>query len=268
MNRKAIISVCIAIPFLFSCQANGNIKNDQSKQLSESEPLNQPSNKDVEKEDNKEVTIDRKNITKTETVEGKTVIQNPNNVLILVNKQLHLPEDYKPTDLVRPKVPFSFGDQDIEKSYLRKIAAEHLEKMFKQAKNDGIEIFAVSGYRSYNRQVQVFQNQVAKSGEETALTLVAVPGQSEHQTGLAMDISAKSVGFDLVEEFENTVEGQWLSNNAYKFGFILRYPKGKEDVTGYSYEPWHFRYVGKEIAKIIYENNWTLEEYFAESKGI
>ena len=151
---------------------------------------------------------------------------------------------------------------------MRKEAADALEEMFKEAEKDGIYLFAVSGFRSYERQQAIFQNEVNTKGEELAKEAVAVPGQSEHQTGLSMDISAESVGFNLVEEFENTVEGKWLSENAHKFGFILRYPKGKETITGYKFEPWHFRYVGKDIAKIIYENNWTLEEFFEEAAAI
>ncbi|WP_338754766.1 M15 family metallopeptidase [Bacillus sp. FJAT-52991] len=195
-------------------------------------------------------------------VDGKAVIANPENVMALVNKEFALPGDYKPADLVRPNVPFSFGNQDIEKSYMRKEAAEAMEEMFQAAEADGIHLFAVSGYRSYERQQQILANQIAKVGEEKALEAVAPPGSSEHQTGLTMDISAESVQFDLVQSFETTPEGQWLEKNAHQFGFILRYPKNKEDITHYMYEPWHFRYVGKDAAKDIFENDWTLEEYF------
>ncbi|WP_238941990.1 M15 family metallopeptidase [Bacillus sp. REN10] len=201
-------------------------------------------------------------------VDGKAVITNPENVLALVNKQFALPGDYKPSDLVRPNVPFSFGNQDIEKSYMRKEAAEAMEEMFQAAEKEGIHLFAVSGYRSYERQEQILANQIAEVGEEKALEAVAPPGSSEHQTGLTMDISAESVQFDLVQEFETTTEGQWLAKNAHTFGFILRYPKNKEDITYYMYEPWHFRYVGKEAAKDIFENGWTLEEYFKNVKKI
>lgn len=195
-------------------------------------------------------------------VDGKLVIQNPDNILALVNKQYALPEDYAPADLVRPNVPFSFGNEDYEKAYLRKEAAEKLEEMFAAAREDGIELFAVSGYRSYQRQAQLFDIEVDKVGREAAELVVAYPGNSEHQSGLAMDISGRSVGFTLVEEFADTPEGQWLAENAHKYGFILRYPKGKENITGYKYEPWHFRYVGEEVAAIIYEKGITLEEYF------
>lgn len=195
-------------------------------------------------------------------VDGKLVIQNPDNLLALVNKQYALPEDYVPSDLVRPNVPFSFGNLDIEKAYLRKEAAEKLEAMFAAARADGIQLYAVSGYRSYQRQAQLFEIEVQKVGREAAELVVAFPGNSEHQSGLAMDISGASIDYVLTENFADTPEGRWLAENAHKYGFILRYPKGKENITGYSYEPWHFRYVGEEVAAIIYEKGITLEEYF------
>lgn len=230
----------------------------------EGDPIEGEENKgeDDGVEEKDEFTLEAEYFNEILEVDGKNVIQNPLNILALVNKQFSLPGDYQPVDLVRPNVSFSFGNQDVEKSYLRKEAAEKLEEMFNAAKLENIHLFAVSGYRSYNRQVEVFANAVARQGEEEAMKVVAVPGYSEHQTGLAMDISAPSVGYDLVEEFGQTAEGKWLRENAHRFGFILRYPKGKEHITGYSYEPWHFRYVGEKVAKIIYENDLTLEEYF------
>ena len=100
------------------------------------------------------------------------------------------------------------------------------------------------------------------------MLVVANPGFSEHQTGLAMDISSLSANRDLTEEFGETIEGKWLKENAHLFGFILRYPKGKESITGYQYEPWHFRYVGEKVAPIIFSKNLTLEEYFKKVEKI
>lgn len=195
-------------------------------------------------------------------VDGKSIIQNPLNILALVNKHYALPGDYSPDDLTRPKVSFSFGELDIEKSWLRKEAAKHLELMFEAATKENIELFAVSGYRSYDRQTAVFDAKAYQVGEAAAATVVAVPGFSEHQTGLAMDISSRSVDLELIEQFGDTMEGKWLAENAHKFGFILRYPEGKESITGYQYEPWHFRYVGVYAASAIFERQITLEEYF------
>jgi zinc D-Ala-D-Ala carboxypeptidase len=195
-------------------------------------------------------------------VDGRNIIQNPMNIVSLVNKEFGLPDGYIPEDLVRPNVEFSFGNQDIEKSYMREEAAKALEDMFNGAKKSGITLYAVSGYRSYDRQTVLFGAEVDRVGEEKAVQAVAYPGNSEHQTGLAMDISSKSADFLLTEEFGETKEGKWLKENAHLYGFILRYPEGKESITQYKYEPWHFRYVGIKSAKDIYVNDWTLEEYF------
>jgi D-alanyl-D-alanine carboxypeptidase len=201
-------------------------------------------------------------------VDGKSVIQNPTNVLALVNKHFFLPSTYIPNDLVRPNVEFSFTDLKLEKAYLRKEAALALEKMFKSANNSGIELVAVSGYRSYSRQKNLFDSEVNHVGTSQAEQAVAVPGSSEHQTGLAMDIAGKNNYSHLTDGFANTKEGKWLAENAHLYGFILRYPKGKEELTHYEYEPWHFRYVGVKAAAAIYKHNWTLEEYFQQVKKI
>ncbi|MGP7815944.1 M15 family metallopeptidase [Niallia sp. 01092] len=207
-------------------------------------------------------TLEASYFNEIKVVDGRNIIQNPTNTVSLVNKEFGLPDGYAPDDLVRPNVAFSFGDEKIEKSYLRKEAAKGLEDMFKEAKKAGINLYAVSGYRSFNRQTVLYDAEVQKVGKEKAIQAVAYPGNSEHQTGLAMDISSESSNFLLTDEFGKTKEGKWLSENAHRFGFILRYPQGKESVTGYKYEPWHFRYVGEKSAKDIYENGWTLEEYF------
>ena len=201
-------------------------------------------------------------------VDGKNIIQNPDNLMVMVNKVYSLPAKYQPNDLVRPKVSFSFGNEQIEKSLLRREAALALEKMFDAANDEGIELFAISGFRSYDRQDQILRAEIQYVGEEKAVEAVAMPGNSEHQTGLAMDISASSVGYRLTEQFAHTKEGQWIANEAHKFGYILRYPKGKEEITGYMYEPWHFRYVGVDAAAEMFENGWTLEEYFQIVKKI
>ncbi|HHV45325.1 MAG TPA: M15 family metallopeptidase [Tissierellia bacterium] len=192
--------------------------------------------------------------------DGKVIVDNTDDILVLVNKNRNLPSDYVPDDLVVPNVRFTFEGFD-EKKQMRKEAAEALEELFKAAEEEGIYLFAVSGYRSYNRQKYLFDTRAARDGFEEANKLTAYPGQSEHQTGLAMDVSCQSVGFDLTQKFGQTVEGIWLKENAHKFGFIIRYQEDKVDITGYSYEPWHIRYVGKEAAKEIYERNITLEEY-------
>ncbi|MCA1054518.1 M15 family metallopeptidase [Rossellomorea aquimaris] len=214
-----------------------------------------------------ELQLESQYFNNVKVVDGKQVIQNPANILALVNKEFALGE-YKPDDLVRPNVPFVFGDQDLEKAHMRQEAATALEKMFADAKSNQVYLTAISGYRSYEYQEMLLNREIQQFGKEKAVMAVAPPGQSEHQSGLAMDISSKNNGFQVNIEFGETKEGKWLAENAYKYGFILRYPEDKVDITQYQYEPWHFRYVGTEAAKVIHENDWTLEEYFQNVKKI
>lgn len=191
---------------------------------------------------------------------GITTVDNENDIEVVVNKKRKLPDGYHPNDLVVPNVHFSFSGI-VEKSYMRKEAADALENLFSLAQKDGIILYAVSGFRSYERQVEIYTNNVQANGQEATDKVSAQPGFSEHQTGLAMDVSSESNGFNLTESFADTKEGKWLAENAYRSGFIIRYLEGRETITGYSYEPWHIRYVG-DIAKTIYEQNTTLEEFF------
>ncbi|WP_346818131.1 M15 family metallopeptidase [Bacillus paramobilis] len=186
------------------------------------------------------------------------------SIQAVVNKEYGLPEDYMPEDLVVPNVPFSFSGT-VEKSHLRKEAAEALEKLFLLARQDGIQLNAVSGFRSYEYQRSLYANNVKKNGQEHTDRFSAKPGHSEHQTGLTMDVSSKSENNELELAFANTKEGKWLRDNAHRAGFIIRYPKGKENITGYAYEPWHIRYVG-DIAENIYKEKLTLEEYMNQRK--
>ncbi|MCM3129354.1 M15 family metallopeptidase [Paenibacillus provencensis] len=199
-----------------------------------------------------------------EVVGDKNVVTNPDAITVIVNKERSLPDGYEPTDLVEPDVPFSF-DEPHEKRHLRQEAADALEELFAAAEEDNIELRAVSGYRSYDRQVAVFNSSVERNGEEYALRVSAQPGKSEHQTGLSIDVSSPSVGNVLEEILGDTKEGKWLAEHAPEFGFIIRYLEGREETTGYIYEPWHIRYVGKELAPDIAASGLTLEEYFDEA---
>ena len=193
--------------------------------------------------------------------DGKEMVLNTDSILVLVNKVRNLPSSYAPGDLVKPNVRFSFSE-DVPKRYMRKPAARALEQLFRAASDAGHRLYGVSGYRSYATQKSIFERNVAQKGEEVANRTSARPGQSEHQTGLAMDISSAAVNYRLSTSFGDTPEGKWVRDHAYKYGFIIRYPKGKEHITGYSYEPWHLRYVGTEAAEYIHKNGLTLEEYF------
>ena len=194
--------------------------------------------------------------------DGSITIASPDTVDVVVNKNRKLPSNYRPDDLVVPNVKFAF-DGIQEKSHLRKEAAIALEKLFALAKQEGIVLHAISGFRSEKYQQTVYRRNVETQGQVQADKVSAKPGHSEHQTGLTMDVSANSVNNTLETQFANTIEGKWLKNNAHRAGFIIRYLKGKEHITGYSYEPWHIRYVG-DIAKEIYEKGITLEEYHNE----
>ncbi|MCL6456873.1 MAG: M15 family metallopeptidase [Gorillibacterium sp.] len=183
------------------------------------------------------------------------------SIAVLVNKQLALPDNYKPDDLVYPNVHFIFDDK-IEKRMMRKEAATALEDLFAGAEADGIFLGGVSAFRSQATQTVLFQNYVKKDGEEKAKMYSSVPGHSEHQTGLAIDVSG-STGVCAAEFcFEGTPEAEWLAAHAHEYGYIIRYLKGKEDITGFDYEPWHIRYVGTEMAADIYSRGITLEEYY------
>lgn len=197
------------------------------------------------------------------TSNGSVVLANPYEQLVLVNKDFALPEDYIPEDLVVPDIPFPF-EEDLPKKQMREIAAEPLEKMFQAAEEAGLELYAQSGYRSYERQDAIFASNAGQYGEEEANTFSARPGESEHQTGLTMDVTSPDAGFDLTVEFAETEEGRWVRENAADFGFIIRYPKGKEDITQYQYEPWHLRYVGEKAAKEMVEKDITFEEYLGQ----
>lgn len=186
---------------------------------------------------------------------------DPNSITVLVNKELSLPSDYVPADLVEPNISFSFNYYD-EKKLLKEEAADALEYLFAAASNEGVALNGVSAYRSYERQYEIFTNNVKVKGLDHTTKYSALPGYSEHQTGLSIDVSTKSCNNRLDASFANTKESEWLKENAHYYGFIIRYAEDKTAITGYSYEPWHIRYVGTALATYLYENNLCLEEYY------
>ena len=194
---------------------------------------------------------------------GISIITNSSSTIVLVNKKRELASTYAPTDLVKPNIPFSFSGES-PKKYMRKPAAAALEKLFAGAKKDDISLSGVSGYRSYATQKAIFNRNADLKGEAVANQTSAHPGQSEHQTGLAIDVSSASVNYELEQSFGKTKEGKWLKANAAQYGFIIRYGEGKEKLTGYSYEPWHIRYVGVYIAQEITKQGLTLEQYLSK----
>ena len=179
--------------------------------------------------------------------------------LFLVNRTYTLSSDYVPLDLTRPNVQMTSSNIK-----MRAEAAAALEEMFQAAKEEmGYTLVAVSGYRSYGQQSSIFSRKVENVGKKAAMLLVAPPGCSEHQLGLAMDLGCKR-NTSLTESFINTPEGAWVAENAHRFGYIIRYKEEWTEITGYSYEPWHVRYVGKAHAERIYELDIPLEYYIAQ----
>ncbi len=179
---------------------------------------------------------------------------NLNTNYLLVNKFNYLDSNYIPENL-------ELLDNSYAKSgiYLVKEAKDNIEKLISDAKNDGMNIRVISAYRSYSYQENLYNNYVKNDGVENADTYSARPGYSEHQTGLVVDVTR---AFDDFNNFENTNEYNWMLENAHNYGFILRYPKDKEDITTYSFEAWHYRYVGVELAQKIKASNLTFDEYY------
>ena len=185
----------------------------------------------------------------------KIPAKNKNTNKILVNKYYYLDEDYIPENLEKISTTYALSDMHMVKE-----AKEAFEEMAKAAKKEKLNIIAMSTYRSYEYQVDLYNRYKKQDGEEKADTYSGRPGHSEHQTGLAADVYNGQTNYT---SFEKTKEFTWMSNHAHEYGFILRFPKDKEKETGYEYESWHYRYVGKEIATYIKENNISFEEYYA-----
>jgi len=176
------------------------------------------------------------------------------SITLVVNKKHKLPQSYAPSTV------------NIYGGSLRSEASTALTSLFKAANSKGYTTKLVSGYRSYDRQEQVYNDYVAKDGQAQADTYSARPGFSEHQTGLAADVDDGS-GCSLQICFAETALGKWLVSNASSYGFIIRYEKGKESITGYQYEPWHLRYVGTDVAKKIVASGKTMDEYYGVVGG-
>ncbi|MDD3173796.1 MAG: M15 family metallopeptidase [Herbinix sp.] len=184
-------------------------------------------------------------------------ITNPDSLNVLVNKFNQFSEDYIPKDL--EKIAPYFNPEGLQLRHDARIA---FEDMAYEANKEGIHLRAISTYRSYYYQWKVYLNNITPyiSIEEYRKVrdkVSARPGHSEHQTGLAIDIN------DLEQTFANTPEGKWLTINSFRYGFILRYPKGKEAITGYDYEPWHFRYLGRELAEAVYFSNMVYDQFYS-----
>ncbi len=175
--------------------------------------------------------------------------KDPSSLWVVVNKKNPLPSSYVPNNL-----------SNVNGNYVRADALTQLNKLLNAASNNGTGMNILSAYRSFATQSATYNGWVARDGQAQADTYSARPGYSEHQTGLAIDLGNGAC--DLEACFGDTPAGKWLAKNAHTFGFIIRYPEGKQDIVGYQYEPWHLRYVGTELAAEIYRSGQTMEEFF------
>lgn len=202
--------------------------------------------------------------SETESTEPAVVfdINDPN--LVLVNKESTVDEDYVPEELVYIDESMRAADRASQYQRMQPEAAAAFEELVNGAAEDGMTIKVTTAYRPYSYQADLYYYYLAVKGEEWTQQYSAPPGTSEHQTGLAADVSCESINYELDVSFGETAEGEWLRQHAHEYGYILRYQEGQEDITGYSYEPWHIRYVGKEAAEVITEKDITLEEFLRD----
>ena len=194
------------------------------------------------------------------------VFTDTDSLLIVANKKHKLPDGYVPADLVTPDI------MQTAACTMRAPAAEAIAEMKRAAERDGVYLKISSAYRGEDYQRSLYNGYSASYGPETADTISSRPGYSDHQTGLAADFvegDGSLDGTNFNQSFEETDSGKWLRVHAHEYGFIMRYPKGKQDITGYAYEPWHFRYIGVDYATAIYETDefYTFEEYFGVEGG-
>lgn len=188
-------------------------------------------------------------------------IDEASSLWLLVNKDRSISLDYVPDSLRLVDVTNRADKTEAELS-MRDDAATALESLFAGAKTDDLDLLLGSGYRDSELQNFYYSNYVVAYGQAEADKFSAKPGTSEHQTGLVADVSPASMNCYLETCFSTTAEGKWVQQNAHKFGFVIRYPEGKESITGYQFEPWHLRYVGVQLATELFEGGQTMEEYF------
>ncbi len=197
--------------------------------------------------------------------ENPTLITDVDSIFVLANKANYFPETYVPSDLVAPQSRYAGGG---DRNRLKKVAADSFDQLVAAAAKADYDIQNVSAYRSIDYQKMLFNSYVERDGIKKANKYSSKPGFSEHHTGLCLDVSSPVMGFGLDQSYGQTKEGIWLAENAADFGFVIRYPEGKANLTGYTYEPWHIRYFGVPLAKYLYENKLTYEEFLALQNGI
>jgi zinc D-Ala-D-Ala carboxypeptidase len=192
-----------------------------------------------------------------------TTQRDGSDLLVLVNKQYKLPSNYAPSDLVKAS---NSGIRRGENYQLRNILIPDLTNMINDAKSDGIDLSIVSAYRSFQTQKNTYNYWLSKNNNNIALvdTFSARPGHSQHQLGTAIDFSTNEISDRLGDEFASTKASNWLVTNAHKYGFVISYPKGYEHITGYKFESWHYRYIGKEYTQEMISTGLILELYLQD----
>ena len=236
--------------------------DDFSKTKNEIDYYKETNKERYQKYQQKNPTMDLKQIIKNvnmnldrEPYQYITETKYLNSNIILVNKYYYLPNDYVPDNLENISRKYALSNMRLVKE-----AKEAFENLSKTAQEEDLQIIAMSTYRSYNYQVNLYNRYKKQDGEKKADTYSGRPGHSEHQTGLAVDVYNKKEDYT---NFHKTKEYEWMLAHAHEYGFILRFPEGKEQETGYSYESWHYRYVGIDIATYIHDQNISFEEYYA-----
>lgn len=274
LSSIIVIIFIVLLVFLFNTNSNDKDIEEKKENITEEKNTKEKANEfskysyykeenlnryESYKANNPELSIEdiitRVNLCLDKEVYTDTVPStNLNTNYLLVNKFNYLDRNYIPNNL-------ELLDNSYAKSgiYLVKEAKDNLERLISDAKNAGMNIRVISAYRSYSYQENLYNNYVKNDGVENADTYSARPGYSEHQTGLVVDVTR---AFDDFNNFENTNEYTWMLENAHNYGFILRYPKDKENITTYNFEAWHYRYVGIELAKKIKASNLTFDEYY------
>lgn len=243
----------ISVALIVSIFVVYNYKNNQVNSASNEQPKSTETNKSTEQDS----STTEKTDTTPETTEKPE--QQPDENGYLPNQTLPTEPTYMKGILLANKIyplPSTFAPEENPE------ARKALNQMLEAAKQQGFDLVAFSGYRSFEYQTTLYNNYVNRDGQAAADRYSARPGYSEHQTGLAFDIGERGKeDVWLTEEFGETPAGQWLFAHAQEYGFILRFPQNKEEITGYMYESWHYRYVGKDVAKEIAKQSITLEEY-------
>lgn len=195
---------------------------------------------------------------------SESILEDPLDVIRLVNKINLLDSKYPPDDEVHQMVSSDLRKTSSSERKMRKIAHDALKLLFEAAESDGIKLYLHSAYRGYSTQATMYANRMERIGRDDGV--VQSPGASEHQTGLGVDVISKEWIDEsrLNERFALTKEAQWMAQNCARFGFIIRYPQGKEDITGITFEPWHLRFVGIDVAMYMTNEGLTLEEFTDE----